>query len=544
MLSRNKNRIESLTVYNEVAYQSLSTEICRICLKEGEIPIFGQDDKSEDVVEFGGIEIAADDNLPQHLCYSCNSLLESAIVFRTTAKKSDEILKNTEYLDLSILSEDQNYVSDNISETDNEPFIKREYLENNYSSESESELTLKYEVESDNEQLMNIKSEPSIEIGTDIEISVPKKEIEMQLLNLKDEDENIDVDNELVMIIVSDKEKPNKSSFSCLKCNITFKNHAELEQHESINHPETPMWCKKCDICHESVHKNKFKLHIKQHRQMYKEKHNKKYGKVECEVCSKKVNKTYYKYHIKMHGTAEEQADRFVECTICNKTFTALYYSEHLKRVHNKTFRPKQTSQTPDENESKIQVIMQCPICDRNVNENIYKEHLAKHGGPTRRYICDKCGRAFKHPSAFKTHTLTHGSELKYQCQFCPYRGLHLGLLKVHVRTHTGDYNYKCSECPARFITKSNLSKHLIRHRGLCKFKCGTCNKGFYSKRDVDKHIRTVHLDLKNNVCDKCGKGFGHRDNLLGHQLKVHKREKMERRGRMPSYLKEEYKKS
>lgn len=530
MLSRNKNQ-QSWTVFNEIADQSLSIEICRICLKEGEIPIFGDDDKSEDVMEFGGIEVAADDNLPQQLCHSCNSLLEHAVLFRTTAKKSDEVLKNTEYLeDISTLTEDQNHVPDNTIETDNEPFIKREYLEYKYSSESESELTTKYNHESDNEQLANIKSEP--------------KEIQMQVLNLKNDGESIGTDNELVMIIVSDKEKPNESSYNCSICNITFKNHAELDQHESINHLETPMWYKKCDICHESVHKNKFKLHIKQHREKYKEKHDKKNGKVECKVCSKKVNKSYYKYHIKMHGSPEEQADRFTECTICNKTFSSHYYNDHMRRVHDKTSRSKQTSENTDEKQSKIEVIIKCPICDKNVNENVYKEHLARHGGPTRRYICDKCGKEFKHPSAFKTHILTHGSELKYQCQFCPYRGLHLGLLKVHVRTHTGDYNYKCPECPARFITKSNLSKHYLRHRGLCKFKCDLCNKGFYSKRDVDKHIRIVHLDLKNIICNICGKGFGHRDNLLSHQLKVHKREKiMQGKGRMPSYLKEEYKK-
>lgn len=71
--------------------------ICRVCLKEGSIPIYGNDvteDISESLNRFGSIDVRIDDPYPKYLCSTCNSLLQGAILFRKTALQSDEILKN------------------------------------------------------------------------------------------------------------------------------------------------------------------------------------------------------------------------------------------------------------------------------------------------------------------------------------------------------------------------------------------------------------------------------------------------------------------
>lgn len=71
--------------------------VCRVCLKEGNIPIYGNDsseDISNDLNMFGGLDIKQDDPYPKFICQSCCSSLQGAILFRKTAQQSDEILKN------------------------------------------------------------------------------------------------------------------------------------------------------------------------------------------------------------------------------------------------------------------------------------------------------------------------------------------------------------------------------------------------------------------------------------------------------------------
>ncbi|XP_026729192.1 zinc finger protein 39-like [Trichoplusia ni] len=561
MRTRNKLRSRNSTVSQEAVIidQRNSPGKCRVCLDDGDIPIFGSKDISNDVAEFGKIKINANDNFPKYLCEACYTLLEAAILFRKTAKQANAFLKKNPWkIPSSAASDDSNYINEN------EPEIKREYLELDNTSESElddfDKLRLKIESEDEtidylalanNHMDMSVKSEDgsvgyrsASEADTQETNYMEHSQLEDIDESKNDEDETVaDPDSEMIMIIVSDKDKQNQITPICEKCNTSFDNIDDLLQHIEKTHPKPGPDERECDICRNVVKRNLYKVHLKEHREKYQEKHIKKYGKVECEICNKKISKAYYKYHIKMHGTAEEQAERTMECTICKKSFGAHYFNDHMKRVHDKKMKhTKQSSQKPVPKEVSPKNVKKtkCPVCDKKVKESEYKQHLAKHGGPLRRYICDKCGKVFKHPSAFRTHYMTHGTELKYKCQFCPYRGLHQGLLKIHVRTHTGDYNYKCTECPAKFITKSNLSKHIQRHKGQCNYKCEICNKGFYSKRDLNKHNNIVHLKLRNHVCESCGKVFGHRDNMLSHQLKVHKREKIITKGRMPSYLKTE----
>ncbi|KAF9418031.1 hypothetical protein HW555_005015 [Spodoptera exigua] len=70
---------------------------CRVCLKEGCIPIFGNDtmeDISVFLNTFASIEVTVDDPYPKYLCQPCNELLQGAILFRKTAQQSDHLLKN------------------------------------------------------------------------------------------------------------------------------------------------------------------------------------------------------------------------------------------------------------------------------------------------------------------------------------------------------------------------------------------------------------------------------------------------------------------
>ncbi|XP_053619529.1 gastrula zinc finger protein XlCGF17.1-like [Plodia interpunctella] len=73
-----------------------AVNICRVCLKEGEIPIYtnnGPSDVSEAFRTFADVDISEDDDFPKHLCEDCHSLLQNAIIFRKSAQNADALLR-------------------------------------------------------------------------------------------------------------------------------------------------------------------------------------------------------------------------------------------------------------------------------------------------------------------------------------------------------------------------------------------------------------------------------------------------------------------
>lgn len=218
------------------------------------------------------------------------------------------------------------------------------------------------------------------------------------------------------------------------------------------------------------------------------------------------------------------------------------YKSKKMKKVRKwrcrrcdldfKGFEDYQEHRLSDEHENFRRT---CNICNKSFTYSSFRNHMKLHGRE-KPYMCDFCGKKFIMQGQFTRHLATHTDTLPFQCTMCPYRGRFNECLKMHMRTHTGEKPYQCSECPARFVNKSNLTRHVLIHKEERDFKCDTCDRGFYTKREFDLHLKVDHTGVKDHVCNICGKAFGYRRQLLKHQLKVHKREKM-RGGRIPVYL-------
>ncbi|XP_026729201.1 zinc finger protein 454-like [Trichoplusia ni] len=93
----NRERNETLSGSLSITTQrENNTNKCRICLKEGTVPIYNDlgDVMAVDISTFGGIDLSEDDESLHFMCDPCSKLLEAAILFRKTAKKTDQILKN------------------------------------------------------------------------------------------------------------------------------------------------------------------------------------------------------------------------------------------------------------------------------------------------------------------------------------------------------------------------------------------------------------------------------------------------------------------
>ncbi|KAG6449054.1 zinc finger protein 436-like [Manduca sexta] len=319
--------------------------LCRVCLKEGLVPIHDNEGIAEALTTLCGIFVSVDDSFPKLLCQPCHSLLQGAILLRKTAQRSDEILKQP----FDII-EDNSGINDDLGGMDEDMYVYDLY---------------------------------------------------------KDEKKPI---------------KKKEKDYYCRKCNLEFKNHDEYTNHRLSDE------------------------------------------------------------HDNMRHT----------CHICNKSYRAEYFKKHLA-THN---------QDPP-------------------------------------HMCDICGKKFNAQGHFARHRLTHFYHLPYQCNLCPYKGRFSESLKMHMRSHTGEKPYQCTQCPSRFINKSNLNKHMLTHKGQHDFKCDSCGRGFYTKRELEMHFKVDHTGIKDHVCNICGKAFGYRKQMMKHQLKVHKREKL-KSGRTPLYVKVE----
>ncbi|XP_068625636.1 zinc finger protein OZF-like [Battus philenor] len=183
-----------------------------------------------------------------------------------------------------------------------------------------------------------------------------------------------------------------------------------------------------------------------------------------------------------------------------------------------------------------------CPICKNSYTSLYFKKHMTLHTNPEVLFVCDVCGKKFTIKSLFTRHRAIHFNNFPFNCSLCPYKGRFKDSLKMHMRRHTGEKPYQCPHCPARFVNKSNLNKHMCIHKGKFDFKCETCGRGFYTKRNLDQHYKVDHTGIKDHTCNVCGKAFGYRKQMMKHQLKVHKREKLQN-GRMPLYLQMQSKK-
>jgi hypothetical protein len=78
----------------------------------------------------------------------------------------------------------------------------------------------------------------------------------------------------------------------------------------------------------------------------------------------------------------------------------------------------------------------------------------------------------------------------------------------------------QCNVCLRRFSSIQWLRNHKARiHEGKTSkdFECPKCHKKFSLKSSLTRHDKTVHLKLREHVCEVCGRAFGHGFSLQAH---------------------------
>ncbi|KAK6635186.1 hypothetical protein RUM44_000437 [Polyplax serrata] len=190
--------------------------------------------------------------------------------------------------------------------------------------------------------------------------------------------------------------------------------------------------------------------------------------------------------------------------------------------------KPKQSNKT-----------YQCRFCTHQLTTlSSLSIHESTHS-QVKPFLCDTCGKSFKHANNLRCHARTHlNVKKKHICRICSKGFLSNFFLQEHMNSHTGSTPYKCGQCGKEFREKVHLRQHKWTHSNE-KFICPICGNSFSRKGNMNEHIKKFHQSnsitketLINELkfpetftCSICNINFA-KEPLLRNHMKIHPEEK------------------
>ena len=138
-----------------------------------------------------------------------------------------------------------------------------------------------------------------------------------------------------------------------------------------------------------------------------------------------------------------------------------------------------------------------------------------------RKWKCDHCDKAFRHPFGLQQHVFTHTGERPHKCSQCPKAFYSSNDLRRHSRIHSGERPYECKHCGKTFATTISLKTHTFIHTGEKPHRCPHCPKTFATSSKLGRHIVT-HSEQRPFACSQCPKTFNRSGDLRRHNLNLH----------------------
>lgn len=107
-----------------------------------------------------------------------------------------------------------------------------------------------------------------------------------------------------------------------------------------------------------------------------------------------------------------------------------------------------------------------------------------------------------------------------YQCDVCSKICKDKTKLKLHREIHTDLRNVICQQCGKGFKTMNCLRNHKRTHLPeRVYFGCDQCDKRYTQKVQLKKHIEIVHMNRRDFKCETCNASFGTKSVLKMHML-------------------------
>lgn len=337
------------------------------------------------------------------------------------------------------------------------------------------------------------------------------------------------------------------TSFPCTFCDSEFPSMRELGWHCKQKHD---LLLVRCPFCSRGFREySHLAFHMREHK-----------GHLFCKICKVQcLSRTSYTMHMEIHEVnteldltdddGDEDSDEMSEgssqkekekhtCHICSKPFNSFYsIFHHMRREH-----PMES--LPSYNQDLVKrrfVCKKCGFAFRRKDTLERHELIHKRGDYPRRrppskpiikprpgnILCTICNRAFMRPTNLEAHMEeAHPEECdeavkekkKYCCDLCGKLLMSQKSLDRHILVHQ-EPKFTCPICDKKLKHAETLKTHMRTHTGEKPYNCDICKHSFAQRSSYVQHM-CIHSGERPHECDVCNKKFIRRTELRLHQAK------------------------
>ena len=198
-------------------------------------------------------------------------------------------------------------------------------------------------------------------------------------------------------------------------------------------------------------------------------------------------------------------------------------YNEAYSKSTTVTFENEECN-VVTENIESVDIAPSLHNVDKNLGQELDNKTYTHLGTELQKNNeCHICDSIFLTKRLLKTHHQNYhnyGNLKHFECKKCQKVFTEIRLLKNHFETvHMKDHHrYQCAKCEFKSFSTREQQSHYRHAHVDAKVPCDTCNAVFKSDSRLRQHKEMVHLGLKREKCDQCGKEY------LAQHLKEHKR--------------------
>ncbi len=163
---------------------------------------------------------------------------------------------------------------------------------------------------------------------------------------------------------------------------------------------------------------------------------------------------------------------------------------------------------------------MNCPVCKEDIDKINVIAHFSENHSPNT--CCLVCSEVIPNTHGLLRTHIVKKHHVKPICPTCGKTCYSAYWLDVHINSvHKDLKDNFCHRCGKGFAHKVLLQKHLRNICGMEEWKCPVCPKIFETKTKIMTHL-TVHCEEKPYVCPLCTYSCNKMNNMFLHSRKVH----------------------